>query len=79
MKPLHSIAAIAIGATLTLFGIAPVKSEPIDCPALAKKFEIGETNFNENLRCKEGSLVIKYGEWCQRTQGVVCTVGRGWY
>ena len=56
----------------------PAEATPIDCFELAKNFEIGETNFNENLQCKEGSLVMKYGEWCKRTQGVVCTVGRGW-
>jgi len=79
MKLLHSITAIAIGAMFTLFGTTPVKAVSIDCPALVKEFEIGETNYNENLRCKEGSLVMKYGEWCKRTQGVVCSVGRGLY
>ena len=78
MRLLLSITTIAIGATVTFFGTSPVKAAPIDCSELAKNFEIGETNFNENLQCKEGSLVMKYGEWCKRTQGVVCTVGRGW-
>ena len=62
MKPLHSIAAISMGATFTFFGATLAKATPIDCFALAKNFEIGETNFNKNPQCKEDSLVIKYGE-----------------
>lgn len=78
MKVLTTIIAFTIGSTFTFLGSAPAKATPINCSTLAKNFSIGETNFNENIKCKEGSNVMTYRRWCARTQGVVCTVGRGW-
>ena len=68
--------AAVIGGSLLI--PVPAEATPITCSSLARNFETGETNFNENINCKEGSRVMTYGRWCARVQGVVCTVGRGW-
>ena len=78
MKLLYSIIAVTIGVTFLSFGTTPAEATPIKCSTLAKNFAIGETNFNENIKCKAGSMVMTYGRYCSRTQGIVCTVGRGW-
>ena len=79
MKLLAAIASVAvIGGIHALDETIQVKASTVQCSALARNFSNGDINFNPNLKCREGSREMTYGQWCSRTQGVICTTGRGW-
>ena len=59
--------------------VAPVTASTIQCSELAKRFANGEANFDESLKCGIGRSEMTYGRYCSRTQGIVCSQGRGSY
>ena len=80
MKLFNTIAtASLVGGALFIPG-TPAKAAPrlLQCSELANRFAIGDVNFDENLKCKAEQIEMTYGKYCSRTQGIVCTKGRGW-
>ena len=75
--------SISIVVSLVVTGMSPITPLPaeattIDCSELAKHFANGDVNFDESLKCSTGSSEMTYGRYCSRTQGIVCSKGRGW-
>ena len=68
-----SLAVAEISLTTSL----PAEASNIECSELAKHFADAEVNFDEKIVCRTGPNKMTYGSYCSRTQGIVCTKGRG--
>ena len=75
--PASIIVFLAV-AGISLITPLPIKASTVECSELAKRFSNGDVDFDEKLKCKAGKIELTYGKYCPRTQGIVCSKGRGW-
>ena len=80
MRLFNTIATSSLVAGVLIIPVTPAKAAPrlLQCSELANRFAIGVVNFDESLKCRAGQTEMTYGKYCSRTQGIVCTKGRGW-
>ena len=78
MKMPASIIVFLAVAGISLITPLPLKASTVECSELAKRFSNGDVDFDEKLKCKAGKSELTYGKYCPRTQGIVCSKGRGW-
>lgn len=71
------VATTAAVAGVLLIPAPPADASTIQCSELAIRFANGDINFDERLNCGVGQIEMTYGKYCSRTQGIVCTQGRG--
>ena len=75
--PASIIISLAV-VGISLITPLPLKASTVECSELAKRFSNGDVDFDEKLKCKAGKSEMTYGKYCPRTQGIVCSEGRGW-
>ena len=71
------IVASLVVAGISLTTSLPAEASNIECSELAKHFADTDVNFDEKIACRTGPNKMTYGSYCSRTQGIVCTKGRG--
>ena len=78
MKTSALIITSLVVAGISYITHLPIKASTIECSELVKRFKNGDTNFDEELKCRTGTSEMTYGRYCSRTQGIVYSKVRGW-